>query len=62
MDGKYLLGYHVTSSFNTEYVLNDHEDLGQHHPYAVPSKILPCYSYPASLVDVDKQIPIKWSY
>ena len=62
MDGKYLLGYYVTISFNTDCVLNEHEDLDQHHPYAVPSKILPCYSYSASLVDVDKQISIKLSY
>ena len=31
--------------------LNEHENLGQNHPCAVPSKIMSCHSYPASLLD-----------
>ena len=40
-----------TSSFGTKYVLNEHEDVGQYGPYVILSKVMPCYSYPASLVN-----------
>ena len=35
----------------TNCVLNEHEDVGQYDPYAIPSEVMPCYSYPASLVN-----------
>ena len=38
-------------SFGTNYVLNDHEDLDQYDLYAIPSHIMTCYIYPASLVN-----------
>ena len=41
----------LTSSSGTNYVLNKHEDVGQYGPYAIPSEVMPCYSYPASLVN-----------
>ena len=33
------------------YVLNAHEDFDQYGSFAIPSKIMPCYSYPASWVN-----------
>ena len=35
---------------------NEHEDLDQHLSYKIPSKTMPCYSYPASLVDPHSNI------
>ena len=32
-------------------VLNDHKDVDQYGPYAIPSEVMPCYSYPAILVN-----------
>ena len=37
-------------SSDTNHVLNEHDNFAQHHPYAVPSKIMHYYSFPASLV------------
>ena len=36
------------SSSGTNYGLNEHEDLDQYGPFAVPSKIVPYQSYPES--------------
>ena len=44
-------------SSSTNYVLNEHEDFDQYDSFAIPSKIMPCYSYPASLVN-QNEIPI----
>ena len=41
----------LTSSSGTNYVLNEHEDIGQYGPFAIPSAVMPCYSHPASLVN-----------
>ena len=41
----------LTSSPYTNYVFNEHEDVGQYGPYAMPSEVMPCYSYPVSLVN-----------
>ena len=38
----------LTSPSGTNYVLNEHGDVGQ---YAILSEVMPCYSYPASLVN-----------
>ena len=41
----------LTSSYGTNYVLNGHEDVGQYGPYVILSEVMPCYRYPASLLD-----------
>ena len=41
----------LTSSSGTNHVLNEHEDVCQYGPYAMPTEGVPCYSYPASLVN-----------
>ena len=50
---KFLLSYVnvLTSSSGTNYVLNEHEDFDKYDPYAIPSEVLPCSSYLASLVN-----------
>ena len=42
---KLWLSYCVRNSFGTNHVLSDHEDMGQYDLYAIPSQIMPCYSY-----------------
>ena len=47
----------LTSSFGSNYVLNEHEDFNRYDPYgpyALPSEMLPCYNYPASLLNQDE--------
>ena len=39
------------------YVFNKHEDINQYGPYVIPSELILCYSYPASLVN-QNAIPI----
>ena len=41
----------LTSSSGTNYVSNEHEDVGQYGSFAIQSKIMPCKSYPESLVN-----------
>ena len=41
----------LTSTFGTNYVLNEHEDVGQYGQYVILSEVMPCYRYPASLLD-----------
>ena len=41
----------LTSSSGTNYVLNKHEDVDQYGPYAIPSEVMACYSYPVGLVN-----------
>ena len=48
------------SSSGTNYVLNEHEDVDQYDSYAIPSKIMPCWSYPESLVN-QNEIPVELS-
>ena len=38
-------------SSDSNYVPNEHEDVDQYDPFAIPSKIMPCQSYPESLVN-----------
>ena len=40
----------LTSSSGTNYVPNEHEDIDQYGSFTIPSKIMPCSSYPESLV------------
>ena len=48
------------SSSSTNYVLNEHEDFDVYDSYAIPSKIMPCQSFPKSLVN-QTEIPIELS-
>ena len=41
----------LTSSSGTNYVPNEHEDIDQYGSFTIPSKIMPCSSYPESLVN-----------
>ena len=41
----------LTSSFGTNCVPNEHEDVDQYDLYAIPNKIMPFQSYPESLVN-----------
>ena len=36
---------------DTNYVLNKHEDFDQYGSFANPSEIMPCQSYPESLMN-----------
>ena len=47
----------LTSSSGTNYVPNEHEDIDQYGSFTIPSKIMPCWSYPESLVN-QNDIPI----
>ena len=44
----------LTSSSGTNYVPNEHEDADQYGSFTMPSEIMPCYSYPVSLVSQNK--------
>ena len=50
----------LTSSSDTNYVPDEHEDIDQYDSYAIPSKIMPCLSYPESLVS-QNEIPVELS-
>ena len=44
----------------TKYVPNEQEDVDQYGSFTIPSKIMPSYSYPASLVN-QNEIPLELS-
>ena len=48
----------LTSSSGTNYVPNEHEGVDQYGSFIIPSQIMPCKSYPESLVD-QNDIPIE---
>ena len=50
----------LTSSSDTNFVLNEHEDFDQHGSFETPSRIMPCKSYHVSLVN-QNEIPIDLS-
>ena len=45
------------NSLDTNHILNDNKNLGQYDQNAIPPKIMPYYSYPASLV-YQNEIPV----
>ena len=47
------------NSFDTNYVRIYNKDLGQYDLYAIPSQIMPYYSYPTSLVN-HNEIPFEF--
>ena len=49
----------LTNSSGTNYVLNEHEDVGQYGPYMILPEVMPRYRYPASLLD-QFEILIDW--
>ena len=45
----------LTSSSGTNYVLNEHEDIGQYGPYVILSEVMPWHYYvPNEHEDVDQ--------
>ena len=54
---KSLLSWHVDNSSGTNHVINEHEDFGQYVTYAIPSQVMPCYSYLVSFMN-QSVIPI----
>ena len=53
----------LTNSSGTNFAPNGHEDFDQYGPNAIPSDIMPCYSYPEGLKNQKNQneIPIDLS-
>ena len=41
----------LMNSFDTNHIFNNNKNLGQYDQNPIPSKIRPCYSYPASLTN-----------
>ena len=50
----------LTTSSAIHYVPNEHEDIDQYGSFTIPSKIMPCESYPESLVN-QNEIPVELS-
>ena len=50
----------LTSSSGKNHVPNEHEDVDQYDTYAIQSEIIPCWSYPESLINKN-EIPIELS-
>ena len=48
----------LTSSSAIKYVPYEHDDINQYGSFAIPSKIMPCQSYPESLVN-QNEIPVE---
>ena len=46
-----IVTYNVNSASGSNCVIHEHEDIDQYGSYAIPSEVLPCYSYHASLVN-----------
>ena len=40
------------SLYDNSYDINEYDDFDQCSSYEIPSKLLPCCSYPANLVDL----------
>ena len=45
-------------SFGTNYIFTNNKYLGQYDQNAIPSQIMPCYSYPGNLIN-QNEIPIE---
>ena len=48
----------LMDSFGTNYIFTNNKNLGQYDQNAIPSQIMPCYSYPGNLINQNK-IPIE---
>ena len=53
--------WHWFTDNETNYILNNNENIGQFYENAIPSKIMTCYSYPVRLMN-QNEIPIKLTY
>ena len=47
-----------TSSSDTSYVPDKHEDVDQYGSFMIASKIIPCWNYPESFVN-QNEIPVE---
>ena len=45
-------------SFDTNYIFTNNKNFGQYDQNAIPSQIMPCYSYPGNLIN-QNEIPIE---
>ena len=45
-------------SFDNNYIFTNNKNLGQYDQNAIPSQIMPCYSYPGNLIN-QNEIPIE---
>ena len=50
----------LMDSIGTNYIFTNNKNLGQYDQNAIPSQIMPCYSYPGNLINQNK-IPIQGS-
>ena len=48
----------LKDSFDTNYIFINNKNLGQYDQNAIPSQIMPCYSYPGNLIN-QNEIPIE---
>ena len=48
----------LMDSFDTNYIFTNNKTFGQYDQNAIPSQIMPCYSYPGNLVN-QNDIPIE---
>ena len=48
----------LMDSIGTNYIFTNNKNLGQYDQNAIPSQIMPCYSYPGNLINQNK-IPIE---
>ena len=48
----------LMDSFDTNYIFTNNKNLGQYDQNAIPSQIMPCYSYPGNLIN-QNEIPIE---
>ena len=48
----------LMDSFDTNYIFTNNKNLGKYDQNAIPSQIMPCYSYPGNLID-QNEIPIE---
>ena len=48
----------LMDSFDTNYIFTNNKNFGQYDQNAIPSQIMPCYSYPGNLIN-QNEIPIE---
>ena len=51
----------LMDSLDTNYIFTNNKNLGQYDQNAIPSQIMPCYSYPGNLIN-QNEIPIELTY
>ena len=49
----------LMDSFDTNYIFTNNKNLGQYDQNAIPSQIMPCYSYPGNFIN-QNEIPIEF--